>query len=212
MLPRHPAILAAVASLVLIAPARGKDNPRDQLWAAVRNGDAKAVRAALDAGADVNAKNEIGVSALWIAASKGKLDVIELLLDRGADVNARDAIWYQTPLSMSLGGFGGAGNADIVKRVLKAGAKDVDAAAMTAAARGNVALLKIVLDTGKVTQEALDAALYAAESREETRKALTKAGAKPFAPADPKDREAWAALAGTYENDNASSMTVKVAD
>src|SRR5215211_7783002 len=147
--PRPAAFLAAVFALALAAPAPAKDSPRDQLWAAVRNGDPKAVRAALDAGADVNAKNEIGVSALWIAASKGKLEVIDLLLDRGADVNARDGIWYQTPLSMSLGGFGGFGNADAVKRFLKAGAKDLDAAAMTAAARGNVALLKLVLDTGR---------------------------------------------------------------
>jgi outer membrane protein assembly factor BamB len=205
------AFLAAIASLVFAAPALAKDTPRDALWAAVRNGDAKAVRAALDGGADVNARSEIGITALWIAASKGKLDVIDLLLERGADVNARDGIWYQTPLSMSLGGFGGFGNAEAVKRFLKAGAKDVDAAALTAAARGNVTLLQLVLDTKKVTQESLDAALHAApESSKQVREALTKAGAKPLPPADPKDRAAWAALAGTYENDNATALTIKV--
>src|SRR5436190_7106279 len=96
-------------ALLLATAAAAKDSPRDALWAAVRSGDPKAVRAALDSGADVNAKNEIGVTALWIAASKGKLDVIDLLLGRGADVNARDGIWYQTPLSLSLGGFIGGG-------------------------------------------------------------------------------------------------------
>src|SRR5262249_41629975 len=163
MLPlRQAVILAAVPGLMLAAvPARAKEAPRDALWAAVRNSDTKAIQAALDAGADVNAKNEIGVTALWIAASKGKLDGIDLLLDRGADVNARDGIWYQTPLSVSLGGFVGGGNTDVIKRLLKAGAKDVDAAALSAAARGNVALLQLVLDTGKVSQDALDAALYA---------------------------------------------------
>ncbi|HKB00571.1 MAG TPA: PQQ-binding-like beta-propeller repeat protein [Gemmataceae bacterium] len=215
MLPRPKTVgLTAFIGLVMAAgPAPAKDSPRDALWAAVRNGDAAAVRAALEAGADVNARSEIGVTALWIAASKGKLEVIDLLLDRGADVNARDGIWYQTPLSMSLGGFGGFGNAEAVKRFLKAGAKDLDAAAQTAAARGNVALLQLVLDTGKVTQEALDVTLYGTpESRKEVREVLTKAGARPLPPADPKDRERWAALAGTYENDNASAMTVKVAD
>ena len=212
MLPLRPiVILAAVAALVPAASA--KDTPRDALWAAVRNGDAKAIRAALDGGADVNAKNEIGVTALWIAASKGKLEVVELLLDRGADVNARDGIWYQTPLSLSLGGFGGGANADIVKRLLKAGAKDVDAAALTAATRGDVALLRLILETGKVSQDALDAARYATpETRKEVREALTKAGAKALPPADPKDREAWATLAGTYENDNATAMTIKATD
>jgi outer membrane protein assembly factor BamB len=207
-------MIAALIGLVLGAGSvPAKDAPRDALWAAVRNGDTKAIRAALDAGADVNAKNEIGVTALWIAASKGKPEVIDALLDRGADVNARDGIWYQTPLSMSMGGFGGLGNAEIVKRFLKAGAKDLDAAALTAATRGNVTLLRLVLDTGKVTQDALDAALHAApETAKETREALVKAGAKPLPATDPKDREAWAALAGTYENDNATALTIKVAD
>src|SRR5205823_3608645 len=129
---------------------------------AVRSGDAGKVKAELDKGADVNARNEIGVTALWIAASNGKREVAELLIDRGADVNARDGIWYQTPLSLSLGGFIGGGNTDLVKRLLKAGAKDIDAAALSAASRGNVAVLQLMLDTGKVKQEALDAALHAA--------------------------------------------------
>jgi outer membrane protein assembly factor BamB len=171
--------LATLPALVLVtATADAGDDLREPLWAAVRNGDAKAVKA---------------------------------LLDKGADVNARDGIWYQTPLSLALGGFGGGGDADLVKRLLKAGAKDVDAAAMAAAARGKVNLLQLVLDTGKVKQDALDAALFAApESRKEVREALTKAGAKPLPPADAEDRKAWAALAGTYENDHAGTLTVKV--
>jgi outer membrane protein assembly factor BamB len=211
---RQVVFLAATPALALVTATAGAgDNPREALWAAVRNGDTQAAKALLEKGADVNAKSEIDVTALWIAASKGKLEVIDLLLEHGADVNARDGIWYQTPLSLSLGGFGGQGNAEAVKRFLKAGARDVDAAAMTAAARGNLTLLQLVLDTGKVTQDALDAALHAtAESRKEVREALTKAGAKPLPPADPKDREACAVYAGTYENDNAASMAVKVAD
>src|SRR5262249_17534496 len=93
---------AGISVLVLVtSAASARDELRESLWAAVRNGDAKAVKAALDKGADVNARNEIGVTALWIAASKGKLEIVELLLDRGADVNSRDGIWYQTPLSVS---------------------------------------------------------------------------------------------------------------
>ena len=212
MLPRRQVVI--LAAVIGFGPAAlAKDTPRDALWAAVRNGDAGAVKAVLDAGADVNARNEMGVSALWIAASKGKLDVIDLLLARGADVNARDGIWYQTPLSMSLGGFGLIGNVEAAKRFLKAGAKDLDAAALNAASRGNVTLLQLVLDTGKVGQDALAAALHGTpEGRKEVREALTKAGAKPLPIADAKDREKWAALAGTYENDNATALTVKVTD
>jgi outer membrane protein assembly factor BamB len=211
---RHIVSFATIPLLMLVAaPASAADDLREPLWAAVRSGDVKAVKAVLDKGADVDAKNEIGITALWIAVSNGKADVVDVLLERGADVNVRDGIWYQTPLSLAVGGFGGDGNPDIVKRLLGAGAKDVDAAAMSAASRGNVALLQLVLETGKVRQDALDAALFAApESRKEVREALTKAGAKPLPPVDPKDRMAWAALAGTYENDHAGTITLRIDD
>src|SRR5581483_644605 len=119
--------------LCLAASASARDEKRDALWAAVRAGDVKAVASALDNGADINAKNEMGVSALWIAAGKGKLDVIELLVRRGADVNARDGIWYQTPLSASVGGR----KLEVAKLLVKTGAKDVDAALFMAASQGN---------------------------------------------------------------------------
>src|SRR5438445_197939 len=102
---RSGAFSAVIVLLVLVAvSASARDEKRDVLWAAVRAGDTKAIAAAIDNGANINAQNEIGVSALWIGGGKGKLDVLELLVQRGADVNARDGIWYQTPLSASVGG------------------------------------------------------------------------------------------------------------
>lgn len=199
------AVLALACTVIAVAAP--KDAKREALWAAVRNGDVKAVAAALDGGSDVNAKNEIGISALWIAASKGKLDVIELLLERGADPNARDGIWYQTPLSHSLSRI------ENVKVLLKAGAKDIDAGAMAAASRGNATVLQVLLDTGKVKQDVLDAALFStSESNKEVREALTKAGAKPVPPAAEKDREAWKPLAGKYESDNGGQLTVEIGE
>src|SRR4029077_10340485 len=105
----------------------------------VRAGDTKAIEAALDKGAEVDAKNEMGISALWIAASKGKLDIIELLVKRGADVNVRDGIWYMTPLSMSASGM----KLDIAKFLIKSGAKDVDAALHSAVTMGNETMVKM---------------------------------------------------------------------
>jgi outer membrane protein assembly factor BamB len=193
--------------------ASARDELREALWAAVRNGDVKSVKEALDKGADVNAKNEIGCTALWIAVGKSKLEVVELLIERGADVNARDGIWYQTPLSISTGQFIAGNNPEYVKRLLKAGARDVDTAAFAAAVRGNVTLLQLILDTGKVTQDGLDAALYATpDTKKDVRDSLTKAGAKPLPPVNAKDREALKPFAGTFENDNATPMTFKVAD
>src|SRR5258708_11589322 len=145
--------LFAVFVLAPMTIAFAKDEQREALWAAVRNGDLKAIEAALDKGADVNAKSEIGITALWIAASKGKLEVIELLVRRGADVNARDGIWYQTPLSQSLT------NLEAVKLLVKAGAKDIDTAFMSAASAGRLPIVQALLDSGKVGKEALAGAI-----------------------------------------------------
>jgi outer membrane protein assembly factor BamB len=185
------------------APAR--DAIRDALWAAVRAGDAKAVSAALDQGADVNARNEIGVSALWIAAGKDKPDVVELLVRRGADVNARDGIWYQTPLSAAVADQH---KAAVVELLLKAGARDVDAALFTAASQGVEPMVKTILAHGKVSPDGLDAALYIASAakREKVEPILKQAGAKPLPAASAEQRKAWEKLAGTYESDGGASI------
>lgn len=52
--------------------------------------DLSMVRVLLDAGADVNARNEGGVTALMRAAGSGSLAVVDALLAAGADVNRRD--------------------------------------------------------------------------------------------------------------------------
>ena len=63
--------------LMLAAGGFAADSKRDILWAAVRSGDLKAVKEAVEKGADVKARNEYGVTALWIAVGKGKLDVVQ---------------------------------------------------------------------------------------------------------------------------------------
>ena len=51
----------------------------------------------LDAGADINAKDQSERTPLHDAVSSGSVPLVKLLLDRGARVNARDCR-YQTPL------------------------------------------------------------------------------------------------------------------
>jgi outer membrane protein assembly factor BamB len=208
---RRP-VLATLTFLAVGAAARAADPKRDALWAAVRAGDAAAVRRALQDGADVNARNEYGVSALWIAAGKDKAEVAELLVSRGADVNARDDIWYQTPLSTAVG----SARLETVRLLIKAGARDVDAAVLGAAAARNAAVLQAVLDLAKPGQDALDAALYTATGgvtgSPRIREILTKAGAKPLPPASEADRKAWADLAGAYDSDGGQKLTVAVKD
>src|SRR4051794_14388594 len=194
-LRRHA--LAASLLLGLAAAATAADPMRDTLWAAVRAGDVAAARAAVENGADVNARNEYGVSTLWIAAGTGKLEVVEYLVGKGADVNARDDIWYQTPLSIATS----SAQLKTVQLLIKSGAKDADAAALSAAGLGSTTMLQAILDLAKVSQDSLDAAYYPASAgtNKELKEALEKAGAKPIPPAAEEDLKTWAALAGAYE-------------
>jgi cytohesin len=61
------------------------------------NGTARAVRAALDAGVDVNARNEQGETPLHRACIRNTSDVVTVLLEAGAIVDARDRT-QATPL------------------------------------------------------------------------------------------------------------------
>jgi uncharacterized protein len=73
----------------------------------------EAVRAVVDLGADVNAANSAGDTALHTATAQGFETVVQFLADRGAQINARNARGL-TPLgTLLVGGRGkGRGAAD----------------------------------------------------------------------------------------------------
>jgi ankyrin repeat protein len=50
----------------------------------------RSVKALLDHGADVNARNEGGITALMIAAATNQADLAGLLIGAGADQSAKD--------------------------------------------------------------------------------------------------------------------------
>jgi ankyrin repeat protein len=63
-----------------------------------------AVRLCLELGADVNATNSMGLTALLGAANRGSNDIIELLVDRGARLDIKDREG-RTPLRWAEGVF-----------------------------------------------------------------------------------------------------------
>jgi len=196
-----------LAIVALVPASAAADARRDALWAGVRNGDLAAVTAALDAGADVNARNEIGISALWIAAQKDNLEVVKLLVERGADVNVRDGIWYQTPLSQSLS------RVETTRLLIKAGAKDVDPALLTAAARGRVNAMTALIESSRVTPDTLNAALMLVpKDNADAAELLKKAGATPMPNLDDAAKAALKPFAGAFESDGGAKVTIQLRD
>lgn len=141
-----PAILVlALASLA----ARGEAPADSRLAQAAKDRDPASVRALLAAGADVNAAEPDGTTALHWAAHWDDLDTADLLIRRDADVNARNELGA-TPLWVSSVH----GSVSMVERLLQAGA-DVNAALpsgetplMTAARTGIVDAARILLRHG----------------------------------------------------------------
>lgn len=70
-------------------PVIGGNETADQsLFAAARLGDVAAIKAHLEDGTDVNARDEGGGSALGMAAVAGRLEAMRYLIDQGADLDA----------------------------------------------------------------------------------------------------------------------------
>jgi ankyrin repeat protein len=83
-------IAAKYWPFALTPPALPHRKPLDHsLLAAIQDGDHTTVRALLDQGADVKARNEVGDTALMQAALNADSEMLRLLLQRGADVQAR---------------------------------------------------------------------------------------------------------------------------
>src|SRR5262249_49265642 len=101
---------------------------------------------------------------------------------------------------------------ETVRFLIKSGAKDVDAAVLAAAANGNSTMAQAVLDTAKVNQDALDAALFLAAggSNSKLKAVLAQAGARALPPASEDDRKSWTLLAGTYDSDGGQKLTIAV--
>ena len=89
------------------------------LIGAIRRGDTAAVQVLIEAGADVNAEDNYGQTALIVATALGHTDAVRALIEAGADVNARSK-QGATALMVAQG----AGQNEVVGILKKAGAKE----------------------------------------------------------------------------------------
>ena len=72
--------------------------------AAVMDGSPTALRAAIAAGADVNARDEEGIPPVMRAASTGRLDLLHLLLAARADARATTGDGASALMAAAFGG------------------------------------------------------------------------------------------------------------
>lgn len=209
MLSKRLIPLLILLSLALTAGAQdAKQGLNDQLWEAARKGDALAVKALLDKGADVNAKFRYGATALSYAADKGHFEVVKVLLERGADVNVRDTFYQSTPLQWATG----KGHTQIIKALLDKGAEGVDEVLITGAREGKAELVRMAIAKGGIKPETLTAALAAStgdEKKAEITEMLKKAGALP-----PPEiaAEILQSYVGKYKGEQGSEVAVTFTD
>ncbi len=102
------------ASMAVAASASSERAVAD----AAKAGDAAAVRALLKAGADVNAAQGDGMTALHWAAQSGDADLVQMLLSAGANVRATTRLGGYTALHLA----GQGGHARVVAALLASGA------------------------------------------------------------------------------------------
>ncbi len=114
-----------------------------------KSGTAVEIRDAINAGANVNAKDNDGVTPLMRAAIENSSVVVKMLLNAGANVNAENK-WGQTPLFLAAK----KNSPEVLRTLLEAGA-NVDTKnnngwtpLMTAAMFNSTEMVKMLLDAG----------------------------------------------------------------
>jgi ankyrin repeat protein len=114
-----------------------------------QKGDIAGVNALLNKGADVNAKDKDGWTALMEASNNGHTEIVKALIDKGANINAKDKNGRTALMWASL-----FGNTEIVKMLLNKGAdvnakdKDGSSALTEALVKGHTEVVKALLKKG----------------------------------------------------------------
>jgi len=209
MLVLHKVFLFSLTGLLFLQTAApSKQELNDQLYEAVRKGDVAAVTAALDRGADVNAKFRYGTTALFKAAERGNAEIAKILLDRGADVKVKDTFYGATAMTWAIDGK----HTQVVRLLLEKGAEEVEDVLLTGVRESNAELVKAAVDRGTLKPESLTVAL-AISSANEKNAAITEmlktAGAKPPLDVDAATLQSYT---GKYKGDTGPEATITVKD
>ena len=93
----------------------------ETFFQSVESGDFAEVKRLIEAGADVNAQENDGSTALMWASLEGHAGITRLLIEAGADVNAQDNYGYIALIYTSR-----KGHTEVVKLLIEEGA-DVNA-------------------------------------------------------------------------------------
>ena len=208
----RPLILILLALLILQLPALAQSPPpslNDQMWEAARRGDAAAVTALLDKGADVNAKFRYGATALFKAAERGNVEVVKVLLARGADVKVKDTFYGATALSWALQN----NHFEVVRAIVEKDRQSVDEVLVTGARSNEIALVRIGIEIGGAKPETLTMALAAASTAEKVNDEivglLKKAGAVPPLAVEVATLQTYV---GKYKSEQGTEITVTQKD
>jgi len=199
-------------SILLFTLSQATQDPKqalnDQLFEAVRKGDAAAVTALLDKGADVNAKFRYGQTALFKAAERGHTEVVKVLLARGVDVTVKDTFYGSTARTWAIDQE----HFEIVRMLFEKDSSDADEVLMLGVRKSNQDLVKTALDSGKVKPQSLTAALVVSTGNEKNAgitEMLKKAGAVPPPEIDAATLQSYA---GEYKGDPRPEFKFAVKD
>lgn len=94
----------------------------EQLLEAISAGDLARAKSLIEGGANVNARDAYGATALMNAAHGGSLEMVEALLAGGAEIDAKDELGWTALMKACFNADLNRGFPEIVSRLIAAGA------------------------------------------------------------------------------------------